>query len=321
MTFVKENEVVRPSLLALSIAALAASVPALAQQAPPQAPGPQPQRVMRQMRPPPPARTGERADVELRLVAGMPTITAMVNGRGPYRFGVDTGASGYLRVTPELAAALGLQQVGEARAGDPSGRNPISIPVYRVETLAFGGLTYTGVSTTPLTLRSPALAEIDGIIGIGFFETLLLTIDYGGLRLSAGPGALPAANGRDVVEISYDRGGLISMPMTIGETVHQVHLDTGNTRFPLFMPAESIAALPTRGEAREIGRARTVSQEISLRAIDLAAPVRVGRTLLPVTAAGFPALGTVGNIGSSALGTMAVTVDYANRRLRIVPSG
>lgn len=314
----KENFVVRPSSLALSIAALTASVPVQGQQAPP--PGPQPQRVMRQMRPPPPVRTGERADVALRLVAGMPTITAMVNGRGPYRFGVDTGASGYLRVTPQLAAALGLQQIGEARAGDPSGRNPISIPVYRVESLAFGGLTYAGISTTPLTLRPPGLAEIDGIIGIGFFETLLLTIDYGRLRLSAGPGALPAANGRDVVEISYDRGGLISMPMTIGETVHQVHLDTGNTRFPLFMPAESIASLPTRGEAREIGRARTVSQEVSLRAIDLAAPVRVGGTLLPVTAAGFPALGTVGNIGSPALGTMAVTLDYANRRLRIVPS-
>jgi predicted aspartyl protease len=317
MKFGKENSVVRPSSFALSIAALAVSVPALAQQPPPQ--GPQPQRVMRQMRPPPPARTGERADVALRLVAGMPTITAMVNGRGPYRFGVDTGASGYLRVSPELAAALGLEQVGEARAGDPSGRNPISIPVYRVESLAFGGLTYSGISTTPLTLRPPGLAEIDGIIGIGFFETLLLTIDYGGLRLSAGPGALPA-DGRDVVEISYDRGGLISMPLTIGETVHQVHLDTGNTRFPLFMPAESIAALPTRGEAREIGRARTVSQEVSLQAIDLAAPVRVGGTLLPVTAAGFPALGSVGNIGSQALATMAVTVDYANRRLRIVPS-
>jgi len=176
------------------------------------------------------------------------------------------------------------------------------------------------ISTTPLTLRGPSLAGIDGIIGIGFFETMLLTIDYGRLRLSAEPGALPAANGRDVVEISYDRGGLISMPLTIGETVHQVHLDTGNTRFPLFMPEASIAALPTRGEARDIGRARTVSQEVSLRAIDLAAPVRVGATHLPVTAAGFPAVGRVGNIGSPALATMAVTIDYPNRRLRIVPS-
>ena len=309
----------KPSSFALSIAALAASVPALAQEAP-APPGPQPQRVMRQMRPPPPVRTGERADVALRLVASMPTITATVNGRGPYRFGVDTGASGYLRVTPELAAALGLQPVGEAMAGDPSGRNPIRIPVYRVDSLAFGGLTYAGISTTPLTLRGPSLAGIDGIIGIGFFETMLLTIDYGRLRLSAEPGALPAANGRDVVEISYDRGGLISMPLTIGETVHQVHLDTGNTRFPLFMPEASIAALPTRGEARDIGRARTVSQEVSLRAIDLAAPVRVGATHLPVTAAGFPAVGRVGNIGSPALATMAVTIDYPNRRLRIVPS-
>jgi predicted aspartyl protease len=309
---------VRRSLMALSIAALALSLPALGQEAPP--PGPQPQRVMRPMRPPPPQRTGERADVDVRLVATMPTISVMVNGRGPYRFGVDTGASGYLRVTPELAAALGLQPVGEALAGDPSGRNPTRIPIYRVDSLAFGGLSFAGISATPFMLRSPALAGIDGIVGIGLFETLLLTLDYGRLRLSAGPGALPAANGADVVEISYDRGGLISLPLTIGETVHQVHLDTGNTRFPLFMPAASIASLPTRGQARNIGRARTVSQSVSLQAIALAAPVRVGATPLAVTEAGFPALGQVGNLGSPALAAMAVTIDYANRRLRIVPS-
>lgn len=294
-------------------------VAATATAQPPQpAPGPQP--MMRMMRPPPPAMAGTRADLAVELVAGMPTILATVNGRGPYRFGIDTGAPGYLRVTPALASALGLEPAGQALTGDPSGRNPVRVPVYRVDSLAFGGLTYSGISTTALTLPNPRLASLDGIIGIGFFEQLLLTIDYGRLRLSAAPGALPAADGREVVDATLDRGVLISVPLSIGGTVHQVHLDTGNTRYPFFMPAEAIAALPTRGAARGIGVAHTVSQEIQLQAIDLAAPVSVGATRLPITDVGFPAVASAGNIGSQALAGMAVTVDYANRRVRIVPS-
>lgn len=304
--------------LALGAAALAAALPLQAQEAPPAGPGPQP--MIRQMRPPPPAMAGERADLPLQLVGGLPTITAMVNGRGPYRLGIDTGAAGYLRVTPALAATLGLQQVGEARAGDPSGRNPVIIPIYQVQTLSFGGLVFSGVSTTALSLAGPRGADIDGIVGIGFFEHLLLTIDYGALRLSARPGSLPPANGRDVVAFDLDHGVLISLPLAIGDSVQHVHLDTGNTAQPLFLPAETVATLPTRGEARSIGNARTVSQVIPIRSIDLAAPVSVGTTRLPVTAVGYPSASPAGNLGSLALATMAVTIDYANRRLRIVPS-
>ncbi len=301
----------RKAVACIAIVLLAA--PLAAQ--PPQGSGP---RMVRRAPSPPPQRTGERADVEMRLVNGMPTIEATVNGRGPYRFGVDTGASGYLRVTPALAAALALQPVGQALASDPSGGNPLPIPIYRVDNLAFGGLGYAGVSTTSITLGGP-LAGVDGIIGIGFFEQLLLTIDYPRGRLAAGPGALPAANAADVLDFTVERG-LITIPLRIGDQVHRVHLDTGNTRHPFFMPAAAIPALPTRGEARGIGVARTVSREVPLQEIDLAAPVRAGATVLPVTAVAFPAVAAAGNIGSLALQAMAVTVDQANRRVRIAPS-
>jgi hypothetical protein len=263
--------------------------------------------------------TGERADLPMELAGGMPVIVATVNGRGPYRFGVDTGAAGYLRVSPALAQTLGLQQVGEAMAGDPSGRNPRRIPVYRVESLAFGGLSFSGISTTPLPDLGPRAPQLDGIIGIGFFERLLLTLDYGARRFSAGPGALPAADGRNVLELTFDRS-LPSLPVRIGEAEFRLHLDTGNTAYALFLPAETVAALPTRGEPRTVGRARTVSNDIEIRAIDLAASVSVGATQLPVTSIGYPSVAPPGNLGSLALQTMAVTLDYANARIRIVPS-
>jgi len=85
--------------------------------------------------------------------------------------------------------------------------------------------------------------------------------------------------------------GLISIPVTIGKDVHKVDLDTGNSRFGLFMPADHIGTLPTRGSVRYIGVARSVSYEIHLHAIDVTAPVRVGFTVLPVTAVAYPSLG------------------------------
>jgi hypothetical protein len=63
-----------------------------------------------------------------------------------------------------------------------------------------------------------------------------------------------------------------------------------------------------------------VSQEILIQAIDLAAPVSVGSTRLPVTWVSYPSASPSGNVGSLALATMAVTIDMANRRLRIIPS-
>lgn len=275
-------------------------------------------RMIRRALAPPPQRTGDRADVDMQMVNGMPTIVATVNGRGPYRFGVDTGAPGYLRVTPALATALGLQQVGEAMGGDPSGAGaPVRIPIYQVESLSFGGIRFNGVNTTGITLGG-SLSGIDGIIGIGFFQDLLLTYDYARGRLVAAPGALPPANGADVLDATIARG-LISVPIQIGSQTYPVHLDTGNTRHAFFMPETAIRSLPTRGAAHGIGVARTINREVPLQEIALAAPVRAGSTALPVTAVAFPALGGAGNIGSLALQTMVVMVDQANRRVRIVP--
>ena len=59
---------------------------------------------------------------------------------------------------------------------------------------------------------------------------------------------------------------------------------------------------------------------MEIKAVDLAVPVRVGDTELPVTSVAYPSVAPPGNLGSLALQTMAVTLDYANARVRIVPS-
>src|SRR5579871_6750358 len=57
----------------------------------------------------------------LELIHDKPYVAVMVNGRGPYRFLVDTGTGTEALVSPELANELALPVVGHARLTDPSG--------------------------------------------------------------------------------------------------------------------------------------------------------------------------------------------------------
>jgi hypothetical protein len=103
--------------------------------------------------------------------------------------------------------------------------------------------------------------------------------------------------------------------------IYLADLDSGNTRYPFFVPSSEVPSLPTHGAARDIGLAHTVNQEIAFKAIDLTAPVMVGDTDLHIASAGFPSAGPISNIGSLALAKMAVTIDLTNMRARVVPSG
>jgi Aspartyl protease len=292
-------------LLALSASGAAAAQPV---------PGPM---MVRMAEPPAPPRTGDSTRLAMTLVEGLPTISATINGKGPFRLGVDTGSRGYLRVTPAVAQALGLKQVGEALAVDPSGKDPVRIPVYRTDRLTLGSMSFEQVPTATFTLTR---SGVDGIIGASFFRDLLLTLDYGRLSFSAAKGSLPPADGKNIVDVDLDVGAIPTLPLTIGGWSTRAHLDSGNTRFALFVPADQLSSMPTKGQAHAIGTGHTVTQTIDLQAVDLAAPVLVGQTRLPVASVGFPAAGPIANLGSLALTGMQVTVDEANHRVRIVPS-
>jgi len=315
----------RSIVMGLFATMLAGALPAQAQQTVlrrvgPEGPVPEgAQQVMVRRAPPAAERVGDHAELAMTLTAGIPTISAMVNGKGPFRFGVDTGASGYLILKAELAATLGLEPVGEARAGDPSGRNPVSVKLYSVDSVSFGGLDYRGVSASEIGITGGPMAELDGIIGIAFFRDILLTLDFGQGRLIAAAGALPEPNGKDIVPVSLEPSGLFNIPLRIGAVEETVHLDTGNGRQALFVPEGTVARLAVTGEPRRLGVARTVSQEIEIQGRDLAVPVTIGTTRLPVTEVAYPSI-TVGNLGSAALAGMAITLDAQNQRVRVVPS-
>jgi hypothetical protein len=236
---------------------------------------------------------------------------------------VDTGfPKGQVALFPDTARTLELSSVGTTVANDGSGKQAAAGALYKLESVKIGGLSFLGAKAIEIAMAGAAPGgrpPFDGIIGMGLFHDLLLSIDYKNMRLAAYPGSLPKPDGKTTLKYDRGPGDLVKIPLMIGAKKLFAVLDTGNGGRPLAVPEKVVADLPTRGEEREDGTARTVSQQLRTKAVSLAAPVTFGSVILPVPEVSYPAPSHA-NLGSLALKGMAVTVDQKNSRVRIVPS-
>ncbi len=99
-----------------------------------------------------------------------------INGQGPYRFLIDTGATQTV-VSEKLAAKLGLKKIATNVMHGVGGEGKVDSPVFRADSLKLGDVT---IRNLPLgTLNNPALDQIlDGIIGTPTLSDFVITIDY-----------------------------------------------------------------------------------------------------------------------------------------------
>jgi hypothetical protein len=280
---------------------------------PPAPPSAQP--VMARRGPPPPdSVSGDKAVLPMTFTSGLPTISVTINGKGPFKIGFDTGAPGGPHLTDRLTDALGLSPFGEARASDPSGKNPIAVKLYRLDSAAFGPVNVKGWVATAQPVRKGRLESLDGLVGLDAFAGYVVTLDFAKGSLSIEKGALPDADGQRVFQYG---GPIPSVPVVIeGQTV-QAHLDTGNVRHPLIVPEAFALKLAQKDKSRPIGQAHTVSNTIEMHAVPLTGEAKVGPVSLVVREAGYPSIIDKANIGSLALEGKVLKVDPANKRIMI----
>ena len=261
--------------------------------------------------PPPPSFTGERTQVALTFEQNIPVVEISLNGRGPYRFAIDTGAVGHGRIRPAVAEALGLEVVGEMQAGDGSGRTQVRRR-FEASTLAIGGVTFSEVALSEMPALPGRLDNVDGILGFHLFASHLLTLDYAGARLILSRDTLPDSAPR------YESGRApVIVPVTIGDLPLPTTVDTGNSVALLIVPASIVDRLPRSGEPRRAGTARTSVSTIEMWEMPLSLPVRMGNVVLPIDRVRYPALDETGNLGSIALRSGILRIDQRNRRIEI----
>lgn len=249
-------------------------------------------------------------DLAMAIEDHIPVIEAKVNGKGPYRFAVDTGFGGAIQVTPELAQSLALPVTGEAIAGDPSGKNTRTMRMMRIDSIDIADVHLGGIEAGEQNRRR--LTDTDGVIGLRLFDSLLVTFDYpkSRFRVETGElrdGAIPYNTDRSVPGIDIDVAG----------TKANVDIDSGSPGL-VTLPLSMAKSLTLTEEPKVVGHARTPSNEFDIYGSTLRGDVHVGSITVNNPRVDFIEIFPVGNIGYRFLKDLVVTFDPAAKKVRFV---
>lgn|GEM_PF-3935590 len=114
------------------------------------------------------------------------TVKMEVNGKGPFIFVVDTGATGTL-ISPEAAARAGVTSGGANPAPKVANGAVMQMTPGSLSTLTVGGMAHGVVKPVIVNflpnISAAAGAPIDGILGADVLSRGGLTIDYPRSRL------------------------------------------------------------------------------------------------------------------------------------------
>jgi CubicO group peptidase (beta-lactamase class C family)/predicted aspartyl protease len=252
-----------------------------------------------------------KVQIPMELTQHVPAIEAKVNGKGPFRFQVDTGFGGMIQVTPALAKTLALPMIGESIGGDPSGKNQRTMRVYSAESVDVGSAHFGQVEVSE---GVPHFEGIDGVIGLQLFKSLIVTFDYPNSRFNVDGGALPAADGAKILSYRVDHG-VPNIDIDVAGQKVKTDIDSGSPAL-LSMPLSLAKSLPLQGEPQVVGHGRTVGNEFDIYSAPMKGEVHVGAITLTDPRVDFVEIFPVANLGFRFLKDYAVTFDPANHRVR-----
>jgi predicted aspartyl protease len=247
---------------------------------------------------------------------GRPVVEVMLEGRGPYRFVLDTGASGTV-LAESLAAKLELPSLGNARVGSQMGNSGTG------RLVKIGRLDLPGASLSEVLAVATDLGRVfgspDDPVGVlsatGLFPGYLVTFDYPRARVVLREGELPPPDGADVVVYDFSRR-LPMLRIQVAGVELDALLDTGSER-GLTLPAAYADRLPLAGKPAPAGTGRMVDKEFEIRAARLEGAVRIGRHAIDRPLVHFVEGKAEGNVGYEILRRFSLTFDAKNRRLKI----
>jgi predicted aspartyl protease len=118
------------------------------------------------------------APIKVQQMPLLPFLFAEVsiNGQGPFRFLVDTGATQTV-VSEKVVTRLGLRKIATNIMFGVGGEGKVDSPIFRADSIKLGDVT---VKNVPLgTMNNPLLDLImDGILGPSLLSDFVVTIDY-----------------------------------------------------------------------------------------------------------------------------------------------
>jgi len=209
---------------------------------------------------------------QMDVVHGKPYVMVKVNGKGPFRFVIDTGTGGQALVTPALADALGLPSAGQAHLNDPSGQGGKSVPMVLMDRLVVAGVDFRGVRAVRHAVNGED-GSCDGVLGFTLFREYLLTLDYPNRRMMLEVGALTPDGEKSVLPIRMPDGVPIAA-MLIGKLRIDALVDSGGDG--LSLPEGLVSRLKFAVDPVAFAAGQSFSTRFEIKAAKLAGDVRLG---------------------------------------------
>jgi hypothetical protein len=252
-------------------------------------------------------------------VGGRPVVEVRINGKGPYRFIFDTGAS-ITVIDSDLKDELKLPVAPGVSAAPGHGPAP---SIVSVEALSVGGATLKGVIAALMPLGN--LLTMDprprGVLSASSFPGHLVIFDYPGRKIALRKGKLEASDSANTFAYGAD-DPLPTVPVRVAGHETRVHLDTGSG-YGLMLPTRFLEELPLASKPEPAGKARVHGGEYPITKAKVDGPIMIGAHKLDLADVSFtdmkPGFGPArGNIGYEVLRNFVVTLDSRSRRIRLV---
>jgi hypothetical protein len=239
---------------------------------------------------------------------GRPVVEVMINGKGPYRFIFDTGAS-FNVIDSSLAAEIGKL------TASPTGGSQIQ--EFRI------GKVVVRDAQAVVNPISQMLGSGDvprGVLSASSFPGAMVTFDYPAKRIGFHKGAVDESDGKTI--FAYDPGDLPSLPVKVAGREITVNLDTG-APYALALPTKYMKELPLSGPPVQKGTAKTHVGLLPIFMAPLNGEISIGkfglstRDLRFTDVVPFPSAEPKGQVGNEALRELVVTLDSMNHRIRL----
>lgn len=249
----------------------------------------------------------------IELIHDKPFVSVMVNGRGPYRFLIDTGTGTQAMVSLELARELALPVVGHARLTDPSGKGDQRSAIVLIDSLNLAGAEFTGIKAVGHRIYGQE-EFCQGVLGFTLFKDYLFTLDFKGRHLILAKGSLNQNEGGSVLSFRMPEGVPI-VPMRIGGQYLEGLIDSGGTG--LSLPESVATGLKFESPPVEFGKAESLATRFHIKAARLRQDVRLGRYTYKQAFVEINSAFPLANIGSTPLKSFMLTFDQSKMLVRL----
>jgi hypothetical protein len=249
----------------------------------------------------------------MEVTHGRPYVMVTINGRGPFRFIVDTGTGGDAIITTELATLLNLPVVGSAHLNDPTGQGGQEVRLRKMDTLRIAGIDFYSVRAIEHALRVGDGA-CQGMLGFTLFKDMLLTLDYVNGRMILASGELSPDGEKSVLPFRMPDGVPIAR-LRIGNREIEAQIDSGGAG--LSLPERLIPQLRLSSEPAVFARGESLSTRFEIKVAKLANDVRMGDITLDRPWVEINPAFPLANFGSCPLQHFIVTFDQENKLVRL----